>query len=518
MIKKILIALWFLMALALPAYCAEEADTGELIYFYSLTCDKCIEIKENVMPRLEDRFKDDLRVLYKEIGDIENYKSLFELKSKYSQDEKVVFPVLFLNGFFIDRRDLESGDPYEKIASFISSSMKGAGAAPAASEPIDPAEKFKTFTLPAILAAGFVDGINPCSFTVLVFFISFISVQRYSKKAVIAAGCAFILASFFTYLAIGLGLFGSLHALKGYRAVTGIVTVIVGALSVLLGAISLYDAFVFLKTRRPEDSILKLPGRIKERIHKLVGDGYRAHGSPDAGRSVLRIFLASLAIGFSISILESVCTGQLYLPTIIFVLKTASYKLQALFYLLTYNIMFILPLIAIFLLALAGVSSQAFASIFKKYFFMVKVLLALLFLALGASLVFAEGDAPVKKIGSKLEPKTISSPPTPKRPNDPFYWDFGKVKEGAVLKHRFLIVNDTKDPFKIKQINTSCACAVSTVEKDVIQPGEKVPIYTEFKTKGYPGERTRYTYVHTDSKRSGIIVFEIRAEVIKEKN
>jgi hypothetical protein len=453
--KKTLIILLFLMLFSLPAESAEKDMKQELVYFYSMGCDKCVYVKDEIMPPLEERFKNGLSVVYRDIGDVENYKLLFEFKKRYSRDEEAVFPVIYLNGNFIDRRDLEVADVEGKISSFIAFSLRNAAAALPVQGKADPIEHFKAFTLFAVIFAGLVDGINPCSFTVLVFFISFLILQRYNRKTILAAGCAFILASFLTYLAIGLGLFGSLRALKGYKMFTGYVTLIVGALSAILGAISLYDAFVFLKTKRPEDSILKLPARIKDRIHSLVGDRYRVQKKEIASISdspnVLRVFFASLASGFSISMLESVCTGQLYLPTIIFVLKTAQYKLQAILYLLTYNIMFIVPLIAIFLLALAGVSSQGFAAIFRKYFFIIKVLLALLFLAFGATLVFADETAAIKKVGSKLEPKTISSAPKPKRPNDPFYWDFGKVKEGSVIQHRFFIENDTKAPFKIKK-------------------------------------------------------------------
>lgn len=503
----------FLVLFSAPAYSAETSE--ELIYFYSLSCDKCMQVKEEVMPLVEARFKD-LKILYKDIGDAENYKSLFALKKQYSEDEDAVFPVLFLKGRFIDRRNLETADVQRTIVSFVNSALGGGAKVPLAKKSADPLEYFKTLTLPAVILAGLVDGINPCSFTVMVFFISFLSFQGYKRKAVIASGCAFIMASFLTYLLIGIGLFGPLYAAKGYRAVTGAITMAVGALSIILGGISFYDAFMFLKTKRPEGSILKLPVGIKDKIHRMVGDQYRVQGpgSRDLNGGYFKLFFASLAIGFSISVLESVCTGQLYVPTIIFVLKTTPYKLQALSYLLIYNMMFIIPLVAIFLFALAGVSSQGFAGLFRKYFFAIKILLALIFIALGASLVFAEEVPVIKKPVSSLEPKVITSPPKPKRPNDQSYWDFGKVTEGKVLKHRFYVKNETEEKFRITKVNTSCSCTVSTIEKDMLLPGERAAIDIQFDTKGYPGERTRYTYVHTDSEKAGIIVFEIRAEII----
>lgn len=505
--KKIFVFFTFVTLFSASLYGAEKTNKQELVFFYSLSCDKCIRIKDFIMPQIEKQFEGSIDIVYKDIADIENYKELLELKKTYSKDEKVSFPVLFLSGNFIDERDLKGDEAEAKISNFVSSIDRRKAHGEAAKS-ITPLDHFMSFTLPAVAAAGLIDGINPCSFTVMVFFISFLSLQGYNRKTILVSGCAFILASFLTYILIGLGLFAPLHALKGYSSFTLAINVAVGSLSIGLGIISIYDAIIFLKTKRPEDSILKLPVRIKNRIHRLVGAGFRKKDGGELplsfDRGVFKLFMASLAIGFSISVFESVCTGQLYLPTIIFVLKTAPHKLQALYYLLTYNVMFIVPLAGVFLLAIAGVSSQGFAGIFKRYFLIIKILLALLFLGLGATIVFAGEDKP------------ISFAPKPDRSNDDFYWNFGRVKEGAMLKHRFFIRNNTEKPFRIKQVNTSCACTVSTIEKDIVLPRQKIPIYIEFKTEGYPGEKTRYTYVHTDSDKVGIIVFEIKAHIVEK--
>jgi hypothetical protein len=101
-----------------------------------------------------------------------------------------------------------------------------------------------------------------------------------------------------------------------------------------------------------------------------------------------RLVLSALITGFLVSLLEAVCTGQLYLPTIAFVLKTTPFKLQALLYLIAYNIMFILPLLIIFLLALLGVTSGQFANFLKKHLVSVKVIMAFVFFSLGIFLVW----------------------------------------------------------------------------------------------------------------------------------
>jgi len=42
---------------------------------------------------------------------------------------------------------------------------------------IDLAEHFRSFKTLAIVVAGLIDGINPCAFTVIVFFVSFLAFQ-----------------------------------------------------------------------------------------------------------------------------------------------------------------------------------------------------------------------------------------------------------------------------------------------------------------------------------------------------
>ena len=496
--RKILFAVTLLAAILSTSPCAHagEKQAGKLLYFFSPSCEHCIRVKTNVMPLIEKHYKDTLEVVYKDIGDVENYKELFELKQKYSDDDKTVFPVMFIRGHFIDQRDIEAkGD--KVIFAFIKGSMAEEAVEKKKAFKVGIIEYFKKIKPLAILGAGLIDGINPCSFTVIVFFLSFLSVQRYDHRTIIWAGSAFILACFITYVAIGLGLLAPLYAFKGFRPVTQGISVVIGALSIALGALSLYDALVFLRTRNPEDSLLQLPKAIKDKIHKLVGNEYRVtkeRGRDEMNKSVSKVFFSALAIGFSVSILESVCTGQLYLPTIIFVLKTSPYKLQALAYLLAYNLMFIFPICIIFALALAGMTSQGFASVLKRYFFAIKIAMAALFLLLGASLVWAEeGVSTIVK--------------------DPNFFDFGKVKQGEVLKHTFIFRNNEAETIHIKEVNTSCACTSTKVDVKTVEPGREVPIEITFDTKGYSGVKKRQLFVHTDSKKNPLVIFEMQSDI-----
>lgn len=97
----------------------------------------------------------------------------------------------------------------------------------------------------------------------------------------------------------------------------------------------------------------------------------------------------------------------------------------------------------------------------------------------------------------------------------PYLWDFGRVKEGAVLKHEFILKNESGKTLTIQNVDTSCGCTASEAEKKVLSPGEETEIKVQFDTKGYSGLTQQFIYVHTDSLDNPIIRFIIKADVVK---
>ncbi|PIP21290.1 MAG: hypothetical protein COX40_00180 [Candidatus Omnitrophica bacterium CG23_combo_of_CG06-09_8_20_14_all_40_11] len=96
---------------------------------------------------------------------------------------------------------------------------------------------------------------------------------------------------------------------------------------------------------------------------------------------------------------------------------------------------------------------------------------------------------------------------------DPYSWDFGQVKEGEVLKHIFVLKNESEATLTIKDVNTSCGCTASKVEKKILLPGQSATIEVRFNSKGYSGPVQQYVYVHTDSLDKPVLRFIIKAEV-----
>lgn len=350
----------------------------KLIVFYSPACHKCIEVKNEFMPEIEKEFKGRLQIEYRDITDINNYTLLLRLRERYNKEMEIDLPVFFFEGKFLSAKE----GIRDSLRSFVAGPLKG----PVREEnlpAIDLVARFKNLAAITVMGAGLIDGINPCAFTVIVFFISFLALQGYKKKELAVIGLAFIFAVFLTYLFIGLGIFNFIYRLKGFWMVTRIFNISIGIFSIILGIFAIYDFFKFKKTRDTQGLLLQLPRSVKNRIHYVIGLHYRKTQKP-----IFRLAITALLTGFLVSLLEAICTGQAYLPTITFILKTTNLKLQALAYLLFYNLMFILPLLIIFLFALLGATSGQFSSFLKRRLLSIKLLMAVLFLGLGIFLIW----------------------------------------------------------------------------------------------------------------------------------
>lgn len=246
-------------------------------------------------------------------------------------------------------------------------------------------KRFLSFGVLTVISAGLIDGINPCAFTVIVFFISFLTFVGYKKKELVILGSSFILAVFIAYVLIGLGLFKFIQSLEIFTAFSIIVYHTIAFLSFSLGVLSIYDYYIYKKTASTQNIKLKLPEFIKKKIQKIVQDAAR-----NKNKAMVDLTLAIFFSGFLVSILESICTGQVYVPTIAYVLKVPDLRVKALTYLLLYNLMFVLPLVGVFLCALLGGTSERFSKAGRKYLGDIKLLMAFLFFMLGALILFVK--------------------------------------------------------------------------------------------------------------------------------
>ncbi len=206
--------------------------------------------------------------------------------------------------------------------------------------PNAPAEAMRTYlpqiTLPAVIIAGVVDGINPCAFTVLLLFItaltSSLQTGEQNVKALrgrlLGMGSIYIAAVFLTYLALGIGLLTSLDFFTRQHLPARFAAL----LAVLFGLWMLKDYFLPDMGWR-----LQAPGRI--------GIVARQMGK----KATLPALIAG---GFLIGLCTVPCSGAVYLG-VLSLLALQPTALLGYGYLVLYNVVFILPLVAILVAASA---------------------------------------------------------------------------------------------------------------------------------------------------------------------
>ena len=240
-------------------------------------------------------------------------------------------------------------------------------------------ERFQSMGWLTVVVAGLIDGLNPCAFATLIFFISYLTISGRKGKQIIFVGISFTLGVFLAYLAIGLGFYKVLDLLGNWLKIIGQWVIgLTGVFCLVLAVFALLDYF---KARKGDigDMALNLPHALRMRINSVIREG----------KSTRFYALGAFGTGLVISVLELACTGQIYLPTIIFVSSIPEMKLQAFSYLLLYNLLFIVPLIVVFILAYYGTTSKDLTRFLQKNAAKVKLGMVVLFLGLGGWLILS---------------------------------------------------------------------------------------------------------------------------------
>jgi len=232
-------------------------------------------------------------------------------------------------------------------------------------------ERYKNFGVIPVITAGFIDGINPCAFSTIIFLIAYLSLLGLSGKRILAAGIFFTLAVFIVYTLVGFGFLAILYKISAISKLSVFINSVTMVLLLIFGILSLYDGIQILNGNTKKIS-LQLPDSIKLKIHAVI----RKHSKSK------NIFIGAFIIGAFISLLELACTGQIYAPTIIFMTKLPAYSIKAGLLLLLYNIAFIIPLIIVFILTFFGCSSNKLAEFMRKHLAFSKFLISALFFIL----------------------------------------------------------------------------------------------------------------------------------------
>jgi len=238
-------------------------------------------------------------------------------------------------------------------------------------------QRMRSVGLGAVIVGGLIDGINPCAFATLILFVSYMRSARRDRRKLLAIGGAFIAAVFLSYFAVGMGLSELALLAEGVPYLDAIVTWAIILLCILLAVLSLRDAQIARRGQH-RAMTLQLPHGFKDRIHRVFIRFGRTR----------YLVLGGLLLGTLISMLELVCTGQIYFPLIKFMASSGKGdRGRALLLLLVYNLCFVVPLLAILGAAYLGATSERLTGILKRNLAATKVATAFFFGALATLLI-----------------------------------------------------------------------------------------------------------------------------------
>jgi len=377
------------LALPVGRSAAGEAPKRPLfVYlFSSSTCEGCREIKAGLFGRLQAQHGDAVRLVHVPVDDVRAFKLQLLYEDRYGVKDgealKVFVGTQCLSGkrAILERLEAVIAEELAKGSRTPTPDEVRASAAAKAGAGQDACgearQRFGEFKPAAIALAGLVDGINPCAFTTLVFFISLLASLGKGRREMLAVGLCFALAVFVAYFALGLG---ALKAVKVFSVNSGVakgLTWAVAALTLVFAGLSFADFFRYRQSGDGEDMALKLPGRIRRRIRSFMSRQMHTRN----------LVVGALIAGVVVSLLEAVCTGQVYVPTIMCVARDPDLAARAVGYLALYNGMFIAPLLVVFAVAYFGVGSERLAAFSRRNVGVAKLLLGFVFLGLAGILI-----------------------------------------------------------------------------------------------------------------------------------
>jgi hypothetical protein len=356
----------------------EDRPPVPVDFFFESGCKSCDEIRREVLPELVRRCSGHYQLREWDIGETTNYLKLVAFQDRFRvRDNEPVSMVVDERIYLAGTVPIKSG-----LVSSVESAILRRGAssdyalsAPPASGSMELlSHRVAGFTLAGVVWVAMVDSVNPCAISTLVFFVSLLSVAKIGMRRILLAGIAFLFACFVTYFGIGFGLLRVLQCIAVWQGMRQAIDAVMIAVMMGFAYLSFRDAWRFHRSGLAEDLSLKLPASIQDRIHRVMKSGLRRRS----------LVLGGLGTGVAVTLLESVCTGQVYVPALVMMMKTGHSLVRCAAYLVLYNLIFVLPLAIVLALTCGGLGTPALVDWSRRNVAASKVLMGVFFLAMAA--------------------------------------------------------------------------------------------------------------------------------------
>lgn len=369
-IRKFMLVAMMLLALCSTAFASPSDGKVVLDYYYGVNCHFCKAL-EPWLQTFEEKYKDKVVINRLEVqANKDNMKQFSDrFLMHFTRNDTMGTPTIEIEKtkMLVGQGDIENqlekevneaiaakadGREYAPEQKAIDQKAQAANASAAAQHPQqqagnapssnaasqkkgDPQGITKT-QLNAIAVAALADSVNPCAMLVLIILLSSLVVyNKGGKKKAVLITVSFILAVYATYFIIGLGL---THFLA-YANLGKPILYAVGGISIFVGLVNLKDAII---PKVKCGLSLEIPQAWRTRLMEVI----RKATSP----------VGAFASGILVTMFELPCTGGPYLFGTTLISSAASIG-ERIMLLLFYNAIFVLPLVVLAFVIIAGALS-----------------------------------------------------------------------------------------------------------------------------------------------------------------
>lgn len=294
----------------------EELDAGGvdsrdrvMLLFTTYSCDDCSRVKSYLK---DGSIAEDITILEFNIaegGYVEVLQEMFELYGVPEEMRKV--PIVFYGNNAISGADGICGGLGESIEkediSYEALREQLGGLAKSQDEG-------KASSLLTLFGAGLLAGFNPCSISML---LMLFSILLTAQASVLKNGALYLGGKYLTYFGLGVGIYFAASMIDQEVLDTAgkVINIVIAVLFTGAAIMNLLD---FWNVRKEEYGKVRmqLPSALRRFNHKLIKNAGNTSGK-------ILPFLV-LGLGIAISLGEFFCTGQIYMASILYMLRADS--------------------------------------------------------------------------------------------------------------------------------------------------------------------------------------------------
>jgi len=345
--KKLAIFFVFLFSLFLLSRPAVAVESTCVVFFTGIGCPHCAKVDPVLHEELPEKYPDLVIIEYEIYQERGNASLIYEYDDVYSSGLGIPLIIFGKDDFLIgdtpilqnieNKLEENKGNPCPLIdgttVNFgeldISNLPGKPKILPEGGKPQEPGEIVQAeLTLPKVLSLAAVDAINPCALAVLVMMLfAILALAPKKRHNILLAGLAFTTAVFVMYFFYGLIIIRFFQLIQALTSVRFWLYKVLGLVAIILGILNLRDFIRY----KPGGFLTEMPMFLRPKVQNLMFKVTSPRGAFVVG-ALVTLFLLPCTIGPYI-----ICGGIL-----------CSFSLlETIPWLLLYNLVFVLPMLAI---------------------------------------------------------------------------------------------------------------------------------------------------------------------------